>query len=394
MSRELGVKMRIFIAIASTCFLILPPVSGLADSARDWKYCKQTKDLDVSIAACTRILEAQGESANSRAIAYTNRGKAYFAKGNKDRAFADYTLAIELNPLPASDPNSNVYLVRGIAFESKGDETRAIADYDAAIRLDPYNATAYVSRGQTLNQKGDHDRAIADCTEAIRLDAKNFSAYDVRGKAYEAKGDDDRATADFIDAIRLNPAVDRVAVYIDRGNGYEAKGDHDRSTTYYSAALRSNSNNSDAYFFRGLAQLYAGVSAKALADIELATDFAPRSPYPALWLDIVSKRSNLPSRLPQAIKKIDMVKWPAPVIRLYLGQLTPEAVLAAADNPDAKIRNRQVCEANFYSAELALQDGAKDEARRLFQFAATNCSKDVAEWRAATAELKALSAQP
>jgi lipoprotein NlpI len=366
----------------------------LAISPRDWNYCKQTKDLDASIAACTKMLEAQGETVNNRAIAYTNRGKAYFAKGNEGRAFADYTQAIDLNPLPASDPNSNVYLIRGFAFEAKGDEEHALADYDAAIRLDPYNATAYVYRGQTLNHKGEHDRAIADCTEALRLDPKNFLAYDVRGKVYEAKGDGGRATTDFIEAIRLNPTVSPVAVYIDHGKRHEAKGDHDRSIVYFSAALRSNSNNSDAYFLRGLAYLYAGAPARALADLDLATEFAPRAHYPALWLDIISKRSNLPSRLLQAIKKLDMVKWPAPLIRLFLGQLTAEAVLVAADNPNAGIKNRQVCEANFYSAELALQDGAKDEAHRLFQIAATNCPKDVVELRAAKAELKVLSAQP
>jgi hypothetical protein len=34
--------------------------------------------------------------------------------------------------------------------------------------------------------------------------------------------------------------------------------------------------------------------------------------------------------------RIDMTKWPAPVIRLYLGQMTPDSVLAAADSPDAQ----------------------------------------------------------
>jgi hypothetical protein len=39
-----------------------------------------------------------------------------------------------------------------------------------------------------------------------------------------------------------------------------------------------------------------------------------------------------------------MNNWPAPIIRLYLGQLTMEAVLAAADDPDASIKKGHVCE--------------------------------------------------
>ena len=85
---------------------------------------------------------------------------------------------------------------------------------------------------------------------------------------------------------------------------------------------------------------------------------------------------------------------PAPVIRHFLGQTTPEAVLAAADDPNAKTKQGKVCEANFYTAELALQRRAKDEATRLFRLAATNCPQNFTERAAAHAELRALDATP
>jgi lipoprotein NlpI len=116
--------------------------------------------------------------------------------------------------------------------------------------------------------------------------------------------------------------------------------------------------------------------------------------YAALWLNIVNTRSNLPSQLAEAIRHIDMTKWPAPVIRLFLGQTTPEAVSAAADDPNAKTKQGKVCEANFYTAELALQRRAKDEATRLFRLAATDWRKGFTERAAAHAELKALDATP
>jgi hypothetical protein len=49
---------------------------------------------------------------------------------------------------------------------------------------------------------------------------------------------------------------------------------------------------------------------------------------------IVGQHSNLPSRLSEAISNIDMTASPAPAIRLFLGQTTPAAVLAAADDPE------------------------------------------------------------
>jgi lipoprotein NlpI len=79
---------------------------------------------------------------------------------------------------------------------------------------------------------------------------------------------------------------------------------------------------------------------------------------------------------------------------LFLNQITPAAVLAAAEDPDPTKKKGQVCEANFYSGELSLTKGAKDEATRLFRMAANDCPHGFNEWDAAIAELKALGAMP
>lgn len=74
----------------------------------------------------------------------------------------------------------------------------------------------------------------------------------------------------------------------------------------------------------------------------------------------------------------------------FLGQLKAEAVLAAADDSDEDAKKGQVCEANFYTAELILRQGNKDGAKRQFRLAADDCPKGFPEWAAANAELKAL----
>jgi lipoprotein NlpI len=158
-----------------------------------------------------------------------------------------------------------------------------------------------------------------------------------------------------------------------------------------SASIQKSGNS---YFNRGRLNLYAGSVDKALADLNQASALAPKYAYAALWLDIVSQRNNLPSHLPQTSSQLDMTAWPAPVIRLFVGQMTPGALLAAADDPDATTRRGQVCEANFYIGELSLLKGSKDEATRLFRLAASDCPHGFIEWDAANAELKALGAAP
>jgi hypothetical protein len=171
---------------------------------------------------------------------------------------------------------------------------------------------------------------------------------------------------------------------------YAAKGDYGGAVADYTEAIRLDPKSSRLYFNRGIANLYSGALPKALADLNQATALDPKNAYAALWLDIAGQRSHVPSRLAQEVSAIDMTAWPAPVVRMFLGQMTPDAVMAAAEDPDATKKKGQVCEANFYSGELALQRDARGEATRLFKLAADGCPKTFTEYRAAVAELKAL----
>jgi lipoprotein NlpI len=181
-------------------------------------------------------------------------------------------------------------------------------------------------------------------------------------------------------------------VYASRGIAYRAKGDLDRAKADYDEVIRLDPKLPNAYLGLGLAYLYRGNLARAFAEIRQASEFRPRDPYGALWVEIVGQRNNLPSRLSEAISNIDMTGWPAPVIRLFLGQMTPAAVLAAAHDPDPVKQTGQVCEANFFSGEWALRNGGKDEARRLLLLAASDCPKSFVQWGAALEELKSLGA--
>lgn len=145
--------------------------------------------------------------------------------------------------------------------------------------------------------------------------------------------------------------------YNDRGNAFQAKRDFDRAIADHSEAIRLDPKNARAYDNRGTAWQEKGDFDRAIADYNQAIQLK--------------------------------TAWPAPVIRLYLGQLTPAAVRVAAENPDANVRMGQACEADFYNGEFALRGGNKVEAKRLFAIAAANCPKDFFDYSSAVAELKA-----
>ena len=66
-------------------------------NADDWTDCKLSVP-ERRIAACTRIINRRDEGPTSIALAYTYRGNAYRSREDNERAIADFTKAIELDP--------------------------------------------------------------------------------------------------------------------------------------------------------------------------------------------------------------------------------------------------------------------------------------------------------
>jgi lipoprotein NlpI len=186
-----------------------------------------------------------------------------------------------------------------------------------------------------------------------------------------------------LDAKDPDPRHGRVSKEQTRDDLYQ-------TIVYYNDAIRRDPKDDDAYFHRGLAKLYAGAVPAAMADFSQASRLDPQYAYYALWIDIIDKRRNEAGSLALAAARFDVTKWPAPVVRLFLGEATPDAVIAAAADPDPVTRRGQLCEANFYAGEFALQRGATPEAARLFRLAAAGCPHAFVEGPAASAELAAL----
>ena len=210
---------------------------------------------------------------------------------------------------------------------------------------------AHFNRGLAWRSKGELDRAVADLSEAIALEPENAFGYLQRGLAWRAKAKVDRAFDDFDNAIRLDPQLDF------------------------------------AYFNRGLINLYGERGpAKALADFSRASELQPQNAYFALWTDVVRQRLGMPSVLLQTTATTDMRSWPAPVLRMFLGELSPPDLLVAGEDAQSKGIRTALCEAHFYSAVLALRHPKDAQLRRRSQMVADRCPLASVEWYAANYE--------
>jgi lipoprotein NlpI len=349
--------------------------------------CAQQADPARSIAGCTHLIQDESTSAPDRAIAYTNRGLAYAASGDLDRAIADQTEAIRLQP-----DYANPYNNRALAYYRKRDLARAIADYGAALEREPGSAIVLRNRALARIDQGDLAGALGDLDAAVAADPGNGWAYYLRGFVHLRQGELEPAVAELDQAIEKSP--DFGHSYRLRGRTLHALGQVDRAMADLDAAVRLLPNDSYAHLDRGIALAYGGDLAGAARELAATQTLAPADAYAAIWLVIVQRRQGGAGDVEAVSGRVDRAAWPGPVLELLAGRMTQDQLLAAAADPDPRTQRGRLCEANFYGAALLLLQGKPAAARPLLEAADADCPRDFTEWDTARAELKALGATP
>src|SRR5262245_40252808 len=375
-------------------------------------------DYDAAIRLLSEAIATGKLNDNDRGTSYNNRGMAFAAKGQHDKAIADYSMAIKVAPFygPAYLNRGNVYAKqgkldaaiadydlairisasyelaynsRGAAYYRKGELDAALADLDTAIRLKPDYGNAYWNRARVHHLKGDTPKTLADFAEAIRLKPKEPEIYTDRGNLRSAHDDNAGAIADYTMAIKLDPNVP--LPYNNRGNSHFSIGEIDKAMADFDSAIRLAPSFPDPVISRGrIALFHGGGPAAAMEDLANGVRLAPKDIYAAIWLHIARSRTGTEDRqeLATNAERLGPGPWPRPVLDLFLGNAAPDAVRrAATEAKDERTRREQLCEADFYLGMFHLEKKAGDDARKFIAAAADNCPADMLEKPAAKAEL-------
>lgn len=98
---------------------------------------------------------------------YLAQGDYDYEQGDCEKAIADYTSAVELNPDLAEAFNNRAYV-----YMLKQDYVMALPDLDRALELRPEYVNALMNRGDIYNYYYDidYDRAVADYDQVLRVD--------------------------------------------------------------------------------------------------------------------------------------------------------------------------------------------------------------------------------
>jgi len=272
-----------------------------------------------------------------------------------DLALAHCTRAIQSGEL--SEPSLAVTLNnRGNAYQNKGDYVRAIADYDHAIKLNSDSALIFNNRGSAHQHKGDYERAIQDYEQAIRLDPSSARAFNNRGRVNHLKENYAEAIKDYDEAIALDP------------------------------------DYQPAFYNRALARFDQGLYIASVPDFVRAVNLDTSSPYRVLGLYLAKARGGDVDResLAASAVQLNLTRWPGPVVALFLGQITPQALVTAAQDPDPNTQLERQCEAYFYAGEHYLILGQRPPAVQMFQSAVATGVTSLFEHSSAKAELRRL----
>jgi tetratricopeptide (TPR) repeat protein len=248
---------------------------------------------------------------------------------------------------------------RGIAATNRGDSALAISSFTSALAAGDLNASlvpiAYLDRGLAYLRKGKCADAVTDLDAALKLKPDYLQALYARASGNICTGNLDAAISDIDAVLKVKPDSD----------GYTER-----------AKVRWEQSNFTA----------------AAADYEKALELQPKATYSVIWLEMSRMRGGIfdVAQMRRDMAGLAVAGWPSPVFNLYLGNVKPDFVNAAAASGDPQTAINWKCEANFYVAEWWLAQKNTDAAKPLLLEAQAKCPRDFVEYEGANVELKRL----
>lgn len=324
----------IFIGLAIAAFLAvtgtkLASATHALDPFNGAVQALEADDFAQAVDLYTAAVDAGDLEPEMLIAAYRNRGEANRKLRNFRAAVEDFDQVLALG-----GADSFVYFQLADAYFDLGAFEKSIENLDAAIDLDPDFVVAIGFRGSLYDRAYDWPRAIEDYDRVIALDADNARALAARGRAYLLLSDLTTALTSLNRALDLDPEL---SIF-------------------------------PAYRNRGYVNFHLGNFSDAAEDFAAAIRLDDGSIYRTLWRHISTERAGGGGvrALRSESADFDFDDWPGPVVRMFLGAVEGDEVLAEALDPDPDIERDQLTEATFYVGQYLLLQGNRDEAVPLF----------------------------
>lgn len=339
---------------------------------------------DLVVRFCTEEIESGRLTGSALARAHAIRGFAHRHRQNHDAAIDDFSEAMRIEPDP------RLTFERGITYMMHWLHEKAIADLEEAIQHDPRFAPVLPELAARLSEEQYFSDALLYIEAALRRTPNDPSLLGMRGGARDYLGQQDAAIADFDAVIRLTP--DDPKPYLDRAVSLMHLRKYDLALKDLDHALTLDPGFVQARFTRGRALFDLQRFEDAAAEFRWSVDEGRKDAFSAIWLYLSQTRAGQDGRdeLRENARRLDLEKWPGPVIALLADAITPDELMQIARDSDGRVARNQRCEGLFFIGQYHLIGGRTAEAIEAFEATVATGVIEFVEYWHAKAELERL----
>ena len=214
------------------------------DSARVRGYQRRATRLADEDAYPEALAETEKAGRLDSLDAYTHhlRGRCHLAEAAYAPAIRDFEQALRPagspvagNPVVGSPVTDQTYHLRGLAYAGLEMYPKALADFDQAIALNGGEAEYFYNRAFAHAEASDFVRALADATKATELQPAESEYWLGRAELYLSNGQFDLTLADCNHVLATE--TDNADAYYYRGAAHEGRKDYVAAIREYARAL-------------------------------------------------------------------------------------------------------------------------------------------------------------
>ncbi|MBF0181284.1 MAG: tetratricopeptide repeat protein [Magnetococcales bacterium] len=320
----------------------------LAASARR----QSTQLLEMALRDCDRAVTLQ----SNQGIWYAARSRIRAIRGEWEQAEEDNDVAMRLGP---EDDRLRLDRARILRHLDRAGE--ALGWYDQLLQGQPDQRDALLERAALLLAQGKTPKAMEDLTRLKNAHPWDGEVARLRGEALIAQNKITEALEALDHAIGMNPE-DPVA-YLQRGSLRASRAQFREAREDFARAVALRPEDPSFLANLGLMHFLQGEYGLAEGVFRQAETLRPEDPYAPLWRHVTRRRGGGAEAAPEPRASVDRA-WPAPLYGLFRGQLTPEAVVVAANRlPEGDLRRSALTEAWFFNAQERLLQGDVAGAR-------------------------------
>ncbi len=229
------------------------------------------EEYDKAIADFTSVVTIQP----LYTMGYTFRAGVYLVQKEYQKALDDYDKSISLDDQKSPMISGGLFTSRGDLFYLLGKYKKAINDYKKAHELylsadfvlgDIGSTFIYEKLSDAYFQLKDYESALASINKQIELNSGYTFSHYTRGKIYAKLGETEKASTDFLQLINFDKLEIKNAIL-------------ELKIEEIELLIAENNQDSNLYYFRGIVWYYLNKFDRAIEDFDQAINLDNQTSY-------------------------------------------------------------------------------------------------------------------